>query len=494
MVEPRATTYATVLAKLLDDGLIGAGQAPALRRLLSQGNSSYLALLTHATIRQLVRAGSLSLQRGRLDHPGDSLEIADPRRGCLYRLPDLLSARNPAISVPLDPSLGPNPRFQDREVSYLLEDHSRRLLSSVEQSADVKGIVVGILDLLRTVLGVPAALCFADNLPVPAGIARGLRDLQPPAGESGAAPETDRAARATDPGGDPLTPDVPAPLAAWHSWVESASRSPHHGLYLPDLAWLPAGRRPLRRGSAFLMPLQQRDPAWSAVLALATPQPFWFDAERIARLRLFAGHIRRQFTYAVLLQTVISIDFLTRVHNRAFFEEQLRRHLADSRRKGQSFGLLLIDIDDFKLFNSRHGYDAGDRVLQAVADILGRALRSTDVIARYGGEEFAILLAPPVSRQEADMIAERLRRSTEGLQLAVPTLAGQVDSVAVTISIGGALFPEQGTRRDELWNTANRMVLAAKANGKNRACLPWTEDGPAPTSGAGAPNEGAPPA
>lgn len=493
MPQRRGTSYGELLASLLGTQALGPAQTAVVRHILPRGSSTYAALVTHELMRQLVRAEHLTLRRGDPNRPGTALEVADPRRGRIYRIPDLLSSQNPAVSVPMDPAAGPPPRFQDHEIRYLFEEQSRRVLSSVEQSADVKGMIVGILDLLRTMLDVPATLCFTENLPVPAGIARGLQALQPaapPPGEPGRVP---LAFTAADQNGGPPRPGAPAGLNRWERWVSSAGRAPTQGLYLPDLALLPADRRPLPGGSAFLMPLRHADPAWSAVLAAVTPERFWFDAERRARLRMFAGHIRRQFTYAVLLQTVVSIDFLTRVHNRAFFEEQLRRTLASARRRAQGFALLLVDIDDFKLFNSRYGYDAGDRVLRSVAGILKRTLRTTDVIARYGGEEFAVLLAPPVTPQEAAMIAERLRQAAAGLQVEVPTLGGGVDTVQVTISIGGALFPEQGHDRDAIWHAANRMVLTAKEGGKNRVCLPW--EGPAAdTPPAHGPGESPPPA
>ena len=462
MPERHGTTYGELLQKLLLDGLLDPQQAVLVKEMLRLGCRETYPLLAHELIRHLVRAGRLLLRDGTVDALGEPLLAGDPRRGHLYRLPALLSSRNPSIPVPLQPSLGPPPRFLDREIAHLFEDQSRRLFSSVEQSSDLKGMIAGMLDLLRTLLEVPAALCFTEDLPAPAGIAQGMEML--PGSDL---PSTGPA----DPSGG--SPWLSEQTRRWRTWVAEAAQRHDQALYLPDLRLLPPAQRPLADGSALLVPLREHLPPWSVVLSLVTPKRYWFDAERLARLRFFTGHLRRQLTYAVALQTAVSIDFLTRVHNRAFFEEQLRRALAGGKRKGQSFALLLVDIDDFKQFNSRHGYDAGDRVLQAVADVIKRTLRTTDVIARYGGEEFAVLLAPPVSPEETTMVAERLRLATANLGVRVPDLNGSMADVGVTISIGGALFPAQGTTRDEIWSTANQLVLDAKAGGKNQVRLPW---------------------
>jgi diguanylate cyclase (GGDEF)-like protein len=203
-----------------------------------------------------------------------------------------------------------------------------------------------------------------------------------------------------------------------------------------------------------------------------SPEPFAFGAEQVARMRLFAPQFRRQLTHALLLQTVISHDFLTRIYNRAFFEDQLARTLAAAARRQQDFALLIADIDDFRAFNSLHGYDAGDQVLRSVAESCKGVLRTTDVLARYGGEEFVAILAPPVSRTEALQVAERLRAAVERLRVDVPTLEpeglGARVNVPVTVSVGGAIFPADGSSRDALWTAANAMLLAAKRQGKNR--------------------------
>ncbi len=457
------TTYRELLRRLAQDGLLTEAEGPLLGRLAEHGEHQAIGLMAHEALRRLAREGWLVLRRGSLERAGEALTVADERRGCLYSLPDLVAADRPILRLPLNPLLGPSPSFRDDEVVGLFQDQSRRFLSSVERSTDMKGAVTGMLDLLQRVVGPPVVLCYTQALPVPAVIARGLRRLH------------DRLARPADPRRAPETPAALAPVAfvrAWKGLVEAAGRDATALLSVPDLALLPRAERPLERGSALVIPLAERQPAWNAVLVAASPERFAFGAEHLARVRLFAPHFRRQLTHAVLLQTVISHDFLTKIYNRAFFEDQFARTLASSARRQQDFALLIADIDDFRAFNSRHGYDAGDQVLRSVAESCKGILRTTDVLARYGGEEFVVLLAPPISRAEATQVAERLRAAVERLRVEVPTLEpeglGTRVQVPVTVSVGGALFAEDGRSRDALWNAANSMLLAAKREGKNR--------------------------
>jgi len=463
MDKPIETTYGSLLHKLAQDGLLTEAEGPLLGRLSQHGEHQAIGLMMHEVVRRLVREGWLGLRQGSLERAGEALTVADERRGCLYTLPDLVATDRPVLRLPLNPLLGSPPSFSDDEVAGLFQDQSRRALSSVERSADPKGAVTGMLDLLQRVIGPPAVLCYTQTLPIPAVIARGLRRLQ------------DRLARPVDPRQPPTAPAAQAPAAFVRSWknlVEAAACDASALLSVPDLGLLPAAERPLERGSALVIPLAERQPAWSAVLVAVSPERFAFGAEHLARVRLFAPHFRRQLTHAVLLQTVISHDFLTKIYNRPFFEDQFARTLASSARRQQDFALLIADIDDFRAFNSRHGYDAGDQVLRSVAESCKGVLRTTDVLARYGGEEFVVLLAPPISRSEAMQVAERLRAAVERLRVEVPTLEpeglGMRVQVPVTVSVGGAVFTEDGRSRDALWNVANAMLLAAKRDGKNR--------------------------
>lgn len=462
-------TYRTLLDTLAEDGLIDGAATERLARLTRIGTPDAVALTAHEILRSLVARGRLVHRAGHLDQPGTAISVANLAKKHIYTLPDLITAGHPYLRLPLSRFLGPPPTFAKEEIPQLFHDQSAQILAPQQQSADVRGVIDGILHLLQRITGAPAAACFTKSLPVPSALNRGLEQLRP-------APNR------------PL-PDLEAALRHWIA----RARGDHASLLsLPDLSLLHDPTGGLAQGSAVLLPLSSAAEAhgrplssskWEAVLAVLAPRPYWFSRERIARLRLFAPHFRRHLTYTVWLQGMISTDPLTSVYNREFFNDQLARVLAGAQRAEHSFSLLIVDIDDFKMFNSNYGYDAGDEVLRKVAAELKQQLRATDVLARYGGEEFAVILAPPVSREQTAQVGERLRAAIENLQVKIPTLAEAGDekfvTKRVTISIGGAVYPKDGKGRDPLWNRANRMLHAAKEGGKNRVCFPWNERGAA---------------
>lgn len=132
-------------------------------------------------------------------------------------------------------------------------------------------------------------------------------------------------------------------------------------------------------------------------------------------------------------------------------------------RTGAPVGVMMIDIDYFKNFNDENGHDAGDAILRALGALLRGELRGSDTACRYGGEEFAIFLPDAsleVARQRAQHLCERVR------SLRVSTGTKQLG--AITISVGVAAFPGNGSDRDALFVAADRALYRAKREGRNR--------------------------
>jgi diguanylate cyclase (GGDEF)-like protein len=131
-------------------------------------------------------------------------------------------------------------------------------------------------------------------------------------------------------------------------------------------------------------------------------------------------------------------------------------------------GLVLIDIDYFKLYNDNYGHQQGDDCLKQVAWALNGAMRRPgDLVARYGGEEFVVVL-PKTDLQGAMIVAERLRAAIEALNLehGCSKCAGHV-----TISLGAAACMAQAeTPTAELIGAADKALYAAKGSGRNRVC------------------------
>jgi diguanylate cyclase (GGDEF)-like protein len=157
-------------------------------------------------------------------------------------------------------------------------------------------------------------------------------------------------------------------------------------------------------------------------------------------------------------------DSLTGLCVHRYFMERLDEEVKRALRSGNSFALLMLDIDDFKVFNDEYGHMIGDVVLQSMGAILKSKAAAGDTVARYGGEEFAFL-ALHVDRARALEIAEEIRSEVENTPVMV-----RRKKCAVTVSIGVSIFPEDGRLRDDIIMEADKALYKAKKKGKNRTC------------------------
>ncbi len=155
-------------------------------------------------------------------------------------------------------------------------------------------------------------------------------------------------------------------------------------------------------------------------------------------------------------------DPLTRLFNRRFLEESFERELQIASRKRQNIALLLLDLDHFKRFNDTFGHDAGDMVLQSLADLFRNFFRATDICCRYGGEEFAIIL-PESSSQDAAIRTDALRLEVKNLRL---QYKGEVLG-PLTLSAGVAAFPEHGSTCAGLLKIADQCLYESKTRGRD---------------------------
>jgi diguanylate cyclase (GGDEF)-like protein len=175
---------------------------------------------------------------------------------------------------------------------------------------------------------------------------------------------------------------------------------------------------------------------------------------------LSADHVEAQYHETVY--QMMTVDALTQIHNRRYFEDAFERELSRSLRHGRPLMLLVIDLDRFKNVNDELGHVAGDEVLRGVCQRIKRRVRRDELFARFGGEEFVILLTE-LSAAQGRQVAEELRNVVA--ESPISTSRGPVQQ---TISIGAAhtsgLVP---ITSQELLNEADRQLYQAKSEGRN---------------------------
>jgi diguanylate cyclase (GGDEF)-like protein len=173
---------------------------------------------------------------------------------------------------------------------------------------------------------------------------------------------------------------------------------------------------------------------------------------------MFSADIRYGLQRAKLLSET---DDLTGLFNTRGFAIAANRLFGQAMRYDRPASVLMIDSDNLKGVNDAYGHDAGNRLLRQLANAIHAELRATDVPARYGGDEFIVLL-PETPPKGALDVAERIRTAISGTSLAL-----EERSIASSVSIGVACFPEDGRTLDALAARADRALYQAKQQGRN---------------------------
>lgn len=183
--------------------------------------------------------------------------------------------------------------------------------------------------------------------------------------------------------------------------------------------------------------------------------------ERTKELSEATAALREKNTALDLLSRT---DALTRLHNRHHVNESLDIEAGRSERSGESCSVLLLDVDHFKSVNDTYGHEAGDVVLQRVAERLKAVTRAQDIVGRWGGEEFIVLL-PATDVTKAMIVAEKIRQ-----EIQAQSVIYQAREIRVTASLGIAAFmPQSGFSIRDVVNQADLALYAAKEAGRNRS-------------------------
>ena len=157
------------------------------------------------------------------------------------------------------------------------------------------------------------------------------------------------------------------------------------------------------------------------------------------------------------LEHAASTDALTGIANRRFFEDSLAREIKRAERYGRQLTLLMVDLNNFKNYNDRHGHPMGDQLLRDCAHLMKALTRASDLVARYGGDEFAVLL-PETTAKQGKSVAEKLRK------IKIGSLASREE---ITLSIGCAAY-KKGMTGETLIELADKDMYKQKAASAER--------------------------
>jgi diguanylate cyclase (GGDEF)-like protein len=160
-------------------------------------------------------------------------------------------------------------------------------------------------------------------------------------------------------------------------------------------------------------------------------------------------------------------DGLTSLYNHTYMQELLERELSRARRYKHPLSVMMFDIDHFKQVNDTYGHLAGDDMLRNIAEMLQRRARKEDIAARYGGEEFMLIL-PETDKEDAAIIAERLRA-----EVALTRVATEAGEFGATISIGvvGYDASEREITKRSIIQTVDKAMYASKEGGRDRVTV-----------------------
>jgi diguanylate cyclase (GGDEF)-like protein/PAS domain S-box-containing protein len=187
-----------------------------------------------------------------------------------------------------------------------------------------------------------------------------------------------------------------------------------------------------------------------------------FEEAGEKRLLMFVEDVTDQKFHEEELAYMATHDALTGLPNRLLFNDRLQFSLAYVQRRQLKLAVLMLDLDRFKEVNDTLGHDVGDMLLRSVADRFKSVLRKADTVARLGGDEFILLLPDIIKAEDAYATANKILETFE------KSFVLDSHQLAVTASIGIAVYPEDGTDSENLVRNADIAMYDAKRNGRNR--------------------------
>lgn len=190
--------------------------------------------------------------------------------------------------------------------------------------------------------------------------------------------------------------------------------------------------------------------------------PIFDKAGQIQALEGIIVDISEQKRIEEQIQHLARHDHLTNLPNRLLFSDRVEMALLMAKRQNCKLALFFVDLDKFKPVNDEFGHEVGDWLLQAVAKRMTGCVRESDTVARIGGDEFAVLLSCISSAQDAFIVAEKIRCT---LHQPFVTPTGLL--LAISCSLGIAMYPEHGNKEQDLLRSADEAMYCAKEGGRN---------------------------
>ena len=190
------------------------------------------------------------------------------------------------------------------------------------------------------------------------------------------------------------------------------------------------------------------------------------DVELVGTIAEQAALALERYRFLAMVQRQASTDDLTGLYNHRFLVDYLGQQVALAERLNAPLAVLMLDIDHFKELNDTHGHQAGDTALAVFAQTLLHSVRTSDLAARYGGEEFSVVMYN-TSSAEARLVAEKIRNAVSQTIIEL----SDKSRLQVTVSIGGAAFPEDTGSARELLALADEALYRAKRGGRDRTCM-----------------------
>ena len=249
-------------------------------------------------------------------------------------------------------------------------------------------------------------------------------------------------------------------------WIDLASANPLTSEVEAQHCYLPAG--PIAA-----IPLKSAHQTVGILELIAKEGDSDFHASKELH-QTIAEHLALALNSAILFEKVEHLakrDPLTGIANHRTMQEFLAQVLKDAVRDKKPVGLVMIDVDHFRIFNEEEGHDSGDEVLRQVAQVLKSNMRAQDLAARYGGEEFTLIL-PGMDARSTTAVAERVRIEISRIDY----FSKEGKQKQITASLGCSVYPHTAQQANELIKIADKALYQAKRNGRNQVVLSPNSD------------------